>query len=52
MCIPKTGFGCQQCVHLGPCARAEHQAVGGGGGRDLQELLHQDGPVQGKGRQS
>ena len=33
----------------GPCACAKHQAVGGGGGRHLQELLHTDGPVPGQG---
>ena len=37
------------CVCAGPRPRPQHQAVGGGGGRDLQELLHQDGQVQGEG---
>ena len=37
-------------VLLGSCARSEHQAVGGGGRRDLQELLHKDGPLQEEGR--
>ena len=37
-------------VLLGSCARSEYQAVGGGGRRDLQELLHKDGPLQEEGR--
>ena len=37
---------------LGARARSEHQAVGGGGRRHVQELLHQDGPVQGQGKQT
>ena len=36
----------------GSCPRAQHQGVGGGGGRDLQELLHKDGPLQTKGKLS
>ncbi len=40
-------------IHFFSCkgtrACAQHQAVGGGGGRNLQELLHADGQVQGEG---